>query len=264
MKRVYKDIHEAYLKTLADVYDTPDFISSPRGQKTREKLNVIFTIINPNPTPIITKCAKRNKVIESYTQKEMDLYESGSNRVEDFEKASKFWGQLANPDGTINSAYGYLVFVNKSHGNDFEDNLVTISVDPVSQGCIKKHQKKMRTPWEWCFESLVKDKDTRQAILRFSLPEHQWMGNKDQTCTLHGIFLIRDNHLYLTINMRSNDLTFGLAYDLPWFVGLLHKMHKDLLPVYPELKIGEYTHMVHSLHIYDRDEDKILRMLGRK
>ena len=119
-----------------------------------------------------------------------------------------------------------------------------------------------RTPWEWCLESLKNDKDTRQAILRFSLPEHQWMGNKDQTCTMHGNFLIRDDKLNLSIVMRSNDLVRGLVYDLPWFCGLIDKMIVDLRDAYPTLKKGTYTHTVHSLHIYEKDEKTILKMLG--
>lgn len=260
----YQTIHEAYLGTLADIYDNPDFTSAPRGQKVREKLNYQFTIIKPEPVPIITCDVERNKVIEDYSKKEFDLYESCSNLAEDFGKASKFWLKLANPDGTVNSAYGYLIWKNLSHGSDFEQEakLTSPSTKP-GEGNVYTMVPKRRTPWQWAKESLIADKDTRQAILRFSLPEHQWMGNKDQTCTLHGIFMIRDNKLNLTINMRSNDLTLGLVYDLPWFISLIYKMKEELKDVYPDLEVGSYSHYVHNLHIYDRDEERILKMIGR-
>lgn len=263
--KVYDTIHEAYLGSLADVYDNPDYVAAPRDQKTREKVDYAFRILNPKAEPIKTQDEKRNKTIESYTAKEVALYNEGDNTAEGMAKASKFWLQLANPDGTINSNYGYLVFKNRSHGNPaFEgmrkgENI--LFKDYASY--IDFKTKYMRTPWEWCVQSLRNDKDTRQAILRFSLPEHQWMGNKDQTCTLHGIFMIRENKLNLTVTMRSNDLTLGLVYDLPWFVSLLYKMQKELKDVYPDLEIGYYGHQVHSLHIYDRDEERILKMLGR-
>ena len=257
---IYKDIHEAYLKTLEDVYDNPDNVSAPRGQRVREKFNYQFTIINPKVESVVTKCLDRNKVIESYTEKEYVLYESCDNTAEAFGKASKFWLKLANPDGTVNSAYGYLIWKNKSHGSDFETELVN---HPLYNEGVYINQPVRRTPWDWCVHSLRSDKDTRQAILRFSLPEHFWVGNKDFTCTLHGMFMIRNNKLNLTINMRSNDLTLGLVYDLPWFISLIHKMRDELKDVYPDLEIGNYTHYVHNLHIYDRDEDKILKMLGR-
>lgn len=259
--KTYHNIHEAYFHTLADVYDNPDHIAEPRGQRTREKLDYGFRILNPKPEAIHTCDPERNKVIQDYTAKEVELYNSCSNRVEDFIKASKFWGKLANPDGTVNSAYGYLLWRKRSHGNP---NFERHSCIQDAQGEYEVDKTECaRTPWEWAKQSLVSDKDTRQAIIRFSLPEHQWVGNKDQTCTLHGLFLIRDNRLNLTITMRSNDLTLGLVYDLPWFVSLIEKMRSELFDVYPDLKVGTYTHIVHSLHIYDRDEDKILKMLGR-
>jgi thymidylate synthase len=262
--KIYNDIHFAYLGTLEDVLSNPDHVSSPRGQTCREKLNYQFTITNPKVENILTFDKERNKVIDSYSDKEFDLYESGSNKVEDFAKASKFWNQLANPDGTVNSAYGYLIWKNQSHGSDFETQL--IQTDPPKfpgDGSISRTESVRRTPWDWAKMSLRQDKDTRQSILRFSLPEHFWKGNKDFTCTLHGYFQIRDNKLSLTINMRSNDLMLGLVYDLPWFISLIYKMRDELLDVYPDLQIGSYTHYVHNIHIYDRDLDKINKMLGR-
>ena len=254
----YETLHEAYLAALADVYDNPDHVAEPRGQRTREKLNYQFTVLKPTVEPIVTKDPERNEVIKDYTAKEVALYDSCTNRAVDFGRASKFWLKLANPDGTVNSAYGYLIWKNASHGNPaFEhkdyDNATAEELNAM-----------YRTPWEWAKQSLLADKDSRQAILRFSLPEHQWVGNKDQTCTLHGLFLIRENRLNLTITMRSNDLTLGLVYDLPWFISLMGRMCAELHETYPELQIGTYTHQVHSLHIYDRDEEKILKMLGRK
>lgn len=271
----YDNIHEAYLATLEDVYDNPEHVSSPRGQTVREKLNYQFTITNPKMEPIITKDLERNEIIKTYSLKEFDLYDSCDNSVEAFGKASKFWLKLANPDQTVNSAYGYLIWKNKSHGKpsferfkEFKEINEQIKIrDGIANTQLveieKIYKETMRTPWEWAKESLLADKDSRQAILRFSLPEHQWIGNKDQTCTLHGFYLIRNNKLNLTITMRSNDLTLGLVYDLPWFISLIHKMVDELKDKYPELEPGEYTHYVHNLHIYDRDESKILKMIGR-
>jgi len=245
--RVSKTTSDAYLKALKDVMHDFEYSPSPRGQKTREILDYTFKVLEPTMEAIVTKDPKRNETIQSYSDKEFDLYESCSNDVEDFAKASKFWRHLQNPDGTVNSAYGYLIWKNKSHGNQFECE----SRKPV-----------MRTPWEWTKQSLLLDKDTRQAILRFSLPEHQWVGNKDQTCTLHGNFQIRDNKLHLSITMRSNDLMKGLVYDLPWFVSLMYKMKDELKAVYPDLEIGHYTHTSHSMHLYEKDLDIIKKMVG--
>lgn len=262
--KVYRTTSEAYLGTLSDIYFNPDVKSSPRGQPCREKLDYSFRVSEPDSNPIQTKDQERNRVIVSYTAKENDLYNSCTNTAEDFGRASKFWLSLANPDGTVNSAYGYLIWKNESHGSDFEKELIEDRAfwDNENGGKVMRYRPVRRTPWEWAKQSLINDKDTRQAILRFSLPEHQWVGNKDQTCTMHGNFLIRDNKLHLSVVMRSNDLMLGLVYDLPWFCSLIDKMVEELKSYYPDLTKGHYTHTVHSLHIYERDSEKILKMLG--
>jgi thymidylate synthase len=238
----YQTIDEAYCEILKDVYNNPDYKVAPRGLPIREKIDYSFSILYPTSEPIKTADADRNIIIDTYTRKEMELYNSGTNKVIDFAKASKFWEKLANPDGTINSAYGFLIWKNYS--------------------CTSKWDNVARTPWEWARDNLLQDKDTRQAIMRFSLPEHQFMGNKDQTCTMHGNWLIRDNKLNLTITMRSNDVFLGLVYDLPWFCSLMDKMLEELKGKYPDLQKGKYTHIAHSMHIYEKDSKTILKMIG--
>jgi thymidylate synthase len=237
--KVYNSTSEAYLGTLEDVYFNPDYKYAPRGQAIREKLDYSFKVLNPSADPIVTNDEDRNRTIERYTKKEVDLYNSCSNRVEDFVKASKFWKHIANANGTVNSAYGYLIWKNKSVGDKIK-----------------------MTPWDWALNSLKADKDTRQAVLKFSTPDVHVAGVKDFICTMHGNFLIRDNKLHLSIVMRSNDLHKGLVYDLSWFCSLIERMVEELKPTYPELECGSYTHTAHSMHIYERDEADVLNMLG--
>src|ERR1019366_7387377 len=99
---IYKTASEAYLETLSDVYLNPDFRSSPRGLPIREKIDYMFKVENPTSDPIVTLDLERNKVIEDYTRKEFELYNSCSNSASDFAKASAFWKHIANPDSTIN------------------------------------------------------------------------------------------------------------------------------------------------------------------
>jgi hypothetical protein len=54
------------------------------------------------------------------------------------------------------------------------------------------------------------------------------------------------------------------VYDLPWFVSLMDRMVEELKPTYPNLQKGEYTHIVHSMHAYEKDEKAILKMLGEQ
>ena len=240
----YQTTDEAYREVLRDVFNNPDYRASPRGLPIREKVDYVFSVLNPTPDPIKTADAERNVTIAEYTAKEMTLYESGATKAATFAEASKFWAKLANPDGTINSAYGHLIWKYYSCSSKFSDRVLT--------------------PWEWAKESLLADKDSRQAILRFNLPEHAWIGNKDFPCTMHGNWLIREDKLNFTITMRSNDVVYGLTYDMPFFCSLMDKMLDELKSKYPNLQKGKYTHIAHSMHAYEKDSEVIQKMLGDK
>lgn len=238
----YQTTHEAYRGVLQDVFNNPDYKAAPRGLPIREKVDYSFSVLNPTAEPIKTADEERNKIIADYTAKEVALYDSGTDKAADFAEASKFWSKLANPDGTINSAYGNLIWKYYS--------------------CASKFSNRAMTPWEWAKESLLADRDTRQAVMHFALAEHKWQGNKDQVCTLTGNWLIRDNKLNFTIVMRSNDVVLGLVYDLPWFCSLIDKMLQELKPTYPDLQKGKYTHIAHSMHAYEKDTEIIKKMIG--
>jgi thymidylate synthase len=53
--------------------------------------------------------------------------------------------------------------------------------------------------------------------------------------------------------MRSNDGIFGLTNDIPTF-SFYHEMLYVYLrdTKYPDLELGEYTHLADSFHIYER------------
>jgi thymidylate synthase len=235
----------------------------PRGKMTLEVENYHFDVDHPDSNPIVTFDKKRNEVIDDYTRKEMDLYNSLSDRVEDFAIASKFWKTIANPDGTINSAYGSLIWAKKSCGNPQMSTWLKYGLRPEGLEPEEAHQDpdcQYMTPWEWAKQSLIKDQHTRQAFLRFSLPEHQWNGNKDQVCTMHGLFLIRRLELNFSVVMRSNDLILGLVYDLPFFIHIMERMVGELQSTYPGLKVGRYHHLSHSLHIYENAIPRAISM----
>lgn len=225
----FKDVYKEVLEKLVT---NPDYISSPRGAKTHELMDVTLTI--ENPTLNLFTNSYRGIPI-SYLRKELALYLSGRNDAEGFINASKFWKNIQTTRGTINSAYGYLIF------------------SPSLEGYMSQ--------FDWAYEKLREDKDTRQAIMFFNNPEFQYSGNKDFVCTLNGLFHIRNNKLNFRINMRSNDIRRGVQYDIPFFMLLQYLMYlllKDT--VYPDLELGTYTHYAASMHLYDAVGDKIDEM----
>ena len=223
-----------YEKAMGLLLLNPDYKTKPRGLDIHECLNVGLVI--EDPTKNLFKYDDKSLTLPTgYVKKEMCLYLLGSNKAEDFVKASKFWDSIKEEDGTINSAYGNLIF-NPS----------------LSDG---------RSQFDWAFDSLKNDKDSRQAFMRFNNTSHQHDGNKDLPCTFVMIFHIRDNKLNATVEMRSNDIIKGTTYDIPSFILFQRLMLLRLRDIYPDLELGTYTHIASSLHLYSTDFDLVEKRL---
>lgn len=108
---------------------------------------------------------------------------------------------------------------------------------------------------------LKNDMNTRQAVLDIHMNHDTRLssinGSKDIPCTLNLIFSIRNNKLNLTINMRSNDIIYGLPYDIFMFTNLQQVIANEL-----KIKTGRYIHNVVSLHVYKNMLDKLYMMIS--
>lgn len=232
-----KTFAEAYKNLLNEVYNKFEFETAPRGMNIREIMNCSVTIENPYSN--LFKNEVRDLPLK-YLKKELALYLSGRNDVEGFAEASKFWKKIANDDGTINSAYGNLIFKMDDTPN------------------------KEFSQFAWALYSLGTDKDTRQAIMHFNRPMHQYKGVKDFPCTLEMVFHIRDNKLNATTVMRSNDVIKGTTFDIPFFMLVQQLMLNALSKIYPDLQMGTYTHIAHSMHLYESDFELVRKMLDKE
>ena len=214
---------EVYASSLNDLMRNPQYTASPRGMAIKEFQPCALVI--EDPTLCLYDNLRRSSQYK-YIAAELIWYFMGRRDVEFIEKYASFWRVISNKDETVNSAYGNLLFNEK---NEFG----------LSQ-------------WQWAFQTLKNDKDSRQAIMLFNKPQYQWIGNKDVICTLNAIFNIRDNKLNFSVSMRSNDAILGTPTDVAFFCLLQQQMLKLLKPYYPDLELGTYTHIANSYHIYDR------------
>jgi len=215
------------------VYELGKYTVRPHDVGIKEHTNAMIQIRDPYKNIFTNKY--RNLPLQ-YLKDELLLYFAGRNDKEGFVKASKFWEKLANPNGTINSAYGYLLFK-------------------------AKIPKTRMTQWDWVKKCILEDKDTRQALMFVANPKFQYVGNKDFICTTNYQFMIRNNKLNMTVNRRSQDIHFGMTYDIPWEMLLMQCMLVELQEKYPQIEMGEYVLHCTSLHIYDRNRDTIVEML---
>lgn len=225
---------EAYQAALADVYHHPEYETSPRDMRIRESTNVQLEF---DPGLSLYHNQRRSSQFR-YIAAELLWYFAGRKDAEFISRFAKFWQGLDNGDGTVNSAYGNLIF--------------------------KEFNLNGLTEWEWLIGILSSDKDTRQAVIHFNKPDHKWPGNRDFVCTLSGTFQIRKDRLNFKVHMRSNDMVLGTPTDVAFFCLLQQQVLKLLQPIYPKLQLGTYVHEVDSLHIYERHFSLVEEMLGHE
>lgn len=195
---------------------TSGHYNNPRGLKTLELSDAWLTLYNPKDN--IVSLTSRSMSMD-YLLGEQEWYNSGSLSAKDIGKHSKFWLKLADKDGNVCSNYGLLTKIDKYNG---------------------------KSQLDWCIESLLKDSNSRQAVMNYNQPRHKFDGNKDFVCTLSQQFVKRDGCLDSIVMMRSNDLVYGLTYDLPWFCNLqVEVSEKTGIP------LGNYHHYATSLHVYE-------------
>ena len=211
---------------------THGIVNNARGTISKEFLDTCLVIEDP------MSCLYTNPVRGSqnkYLAAEFMWYFLGRNDVQFIAKHAKFWESIQNPDGTANSAYGNLIFNIKNHAG-------------TSQ-------------YQWALNSLIKDQYTRQAVMHFNMPIHQYAENKDFVCTMYANFHIRENKLHMSLYMRSNDAIWGTPTDVAFFCALQMQMLAHLKPTYPWLELGNYSHTANSYHVYDRHYDLVNQML---
>lgn len=104
---------------------------------------------------------------------------------------------------------------------------------------------------------LTKDPNTRQAVATIWSPgvDLRPLPPSDLPCTVMLQFLVRDGKLIMHTTMRSNDVWWGLAYDVFQFTMLQQTLARCL-----GLTCGPYHHHAVSLHIYEKDIETALKL----
>lgn len=113
---------------------------------------------------------------------------------------------------------------------------------------------------------VLKEKPTsrRAVIAIYSKDDLLRQDHRDIPCTCFLQFFIRDDRLHLTTTMRSNDAAIGLVHDVFSFTLIQEIMYAKLVSFFPNLQLGEYTHIVGSLHIYSKDLPDVRHYLGNE
>ena len=209
-------------KELVTEIDEIGELSKPRDLEVKEYLLAHIAI---DPKMPIANFESRS-FNWKYFAGEMAWYLHRDTDVDYIGQYSGMWSTLTNP-GTneINSNYGALVINNEQIG--------------------------------WVVDSLLSDDNSRQAIMFFNQPKFQFKDNKDFVCTMYANFFIRKNKLHMKIQMRSNDVFYGLTFDAPFFSFLMQSIYLILKKndKYKSLELGTYHHFADNIHFYERHFD---------
>lgn len=130
----------------------------------------------------------------------------------------------------------YFSFINKNMKN-YSDDGVTL---------YGSYGKRIAKYIPNIIEKIKNDKYTRQATITILQNEDLAIEGKDMPCTLSLQFLWRDNKLNMIINMRSNDIIWGLPYDIFMFTVM-----QEIIANECEMELGWYIHRPASLHLYE-------------
>ena len=185
---------------------------------TKALFNVGFYITDPMDNKIINR--ERNWK-HDYAEAEWQWYLSGDPSTqklgEIYGKIPEIWKRMANPDGEVNSNYGY--------------------------------QWERNAQLDMIVEMLKHNKDTRQACVSIYDGKEITDYAFDTPCTYAVQFTIVHERLDMCVTMRSNDLWYGFCNDQYQFSKLQEMVSKRL-----KIETGVYYHFAHNMHLYN---DKI-------
>ena len=181
---------------------------------TRAMFNVGFIILKPEIRTIVD--SKRNWKLD-YAEAEWQWYLSGDKSIfklgDIYGKIPPIWSRMADPEGNVNSNYGYQWQRNDQIG--------------------------------YVIDKLKRDMFTRHACISiYDGKEHDKFAT-DTPCTYAIQFTNVNNYLNMCVTMRSNDLWYGFCNDQYQFSKLQELICKET-----GLDMGTYYHFAHNLHIY--------------
>lgn len=164
----------------------------------------------------------------SYLLGEWLWYFTGRHDVKFISQFGSMWEKLSDDGITNNSAYGYLM--RYAFGFDQIEKMIDL---------------------------LTLDPNSRRAVVNLNTPNEKVIETHDEPCTIALQYLIRDGKLNCTGIMRSNDIWFGLPYDIAFFTELQRYIAYRL-----DIPVGSYTHFVTSMHLYDKDYETVKKIVS--
>jgi thymidylate synthase len=226
----FDTFEDAYVEVLRHVRDRHEYINAPRGNRSRECLNVSFRLSDSRDrVPYLA--ARKVNIVFHFAEALWCLWGR-----DDVAMIAHYAPQIAaySADGRTlrGSAYGFRLFT------------------PPAPGRSSRYERLL--------ELLQQEAASKRAVaVAFDPAELEVSGNPDVACMIALQFLVRDGRLHLVCYMRANDADQGLLSDVFTFTLLQEYTAAQL-----EVTVGAYAHHVGSMHIGDKDADRVNRVLA--
>lgn len=192
--------------------------SRPRHMRTLELPPTGFKLLNPRSRCVMNR---RRRWSLPLALGEFCWHISGSKELQFIEYYAPQWRRFAENEEIIGSCYGHRIFKQEFNRPD---------------------------QWHSLIDLLKTDPYSRRAILFFSEPTASLSAYaKDVACASSIQFLVRGDRLHAVVYMRSNDVIWGLPYDV-----FLFTMIQELLACELGVGLGTYSHFAASFHLYER------------
>lgn len=228
-----ENLNEAWEDWYVQLASVENSAESRDGAIHNEILNAI-TIIN-DPTRNIMKSKIRSLPMR-YCIGELLWYLSGNPMLSAIRLYTDAWDRMSDNGVTVNSNYGNRI----RYATDEQTAEIFNQLDMVES-------------------MLTQDPLSRQAVIHIKGPRNILTNKtKDVNCTVCLQFLIRDGLIYMTTYMRSNDLWMGFPNDIFQFTCM-----QIYLAMRLNTKLGTYTHIAGSLHLYERDYQTSLKNIEK-
>lgn len=169
-------------------------------------------------------------VNEDWVRRELAWFRSGSNRLDDMEApVPALFKACAGVDGTVNSAYGHILFAPQPGKPSLYRRIVNAL---TQEGLGTRHAV-----------AIISDRD-----IHYIAREN---GKNDFICTnALNIMVDADNRLHIVAQMRSMDAVFGYRADYSMWDDLMGLLLRDL--AFYDVQRGDITFQVANLHVYPR------------
>jgi len=206
-------------KTFKTLRKEGENVSASRGAKKTIREIIDAKLVLKNPLARLSISESRSTPFSAFG--EFLWYYSGRRDLEFIEYYIRRYKNWSDDGETIYDAYGPRI----KGEDDFPNQLMNI------------------------INLLKRRRNSKKAVIQIysgeDLDKHINLSVKNIPCTLGFQFLIRDDELTMIVNMRSNDVIWGLPHDLFSFT-----MFQEIVAREVGCELGEYVHNVGSLHYY--------------